>query len=373
MMNYPKTTLIVSTLLATASLQGLTLEVDNFQNDELQNEDLLPFGYQEVVLTPINEDKVIKVSEPPYVDYLIPNNQGTSGITAQKQGGQYITGSNAADPGGGFLGANNYPDPDRWHVVFEWTDGLPLPFGADYWGVSHSGWSATQVSNLITRIDLPTTEEVTIHHWFNDGWNYANGGHDTLTGHVLTATHYAADGSVIDTREATLPSGGAEQFFGNHRQFYFASITATATGEGEFLIISNQGANIGYKGTAVALLGESGDDTWYGYNVLESGDVDSGTWLGWINVVNDPWIWSYSLEKYLFIGDNSGWVFILDPLSGENGEGIWHGSAILESGDVDTGAWLGWVNVINDPWVWSYSLMKFVYFGDNSGWAYILP
>jgi hypothetical protein len=53
-----------------------------------------------------------------------------------------------------------------------------------------------------------------------------------------------------------------------------------------------------------------GDDSWYGYDVLESGDANTGDWLGWVSVINDPWIWSYSLSKYIYVGDGSGWVYI---------------------------------------------------------------
>lgn len=52
------------------------------------------------------------------------------------------------------------------------------------------------------------------------------------------------------------------------------------------------------------------DDGWYGYEVLEGGDANTAEWLGWVNVINDPWIWSYSLSKYVIITDDSGWVFV---------------------------------------------------------------
>lgn len=49
---------------------------------------------------------------------------------------------------------------------------------------------------------------------------------------------------------------------------------------------------------------------WYGYEVLPSGDANTGNWLGWVYVENDPWIWSYSLGKYIYVKDSSGWVFV---------------------------------------------------------------
>lgn len=300
-------TTLSSLLLPLLSASALTLEVDRFENGMEE----LPFGYQEVVQTGIDQALVINVSEAPYVDYLIPNNQGNSGVTAQKQGGQYIVGTNAADPGGGFLGANNWPDPDRWHPVFEWTDGLPLPFGSDYWGVSHSGWSADQESNLITRINLATTEEVTVYHWFNDGWDYDN---HYLDGHVLSVTQYNAAGTEIDSQSVTLPGGGADAFFGDHRQFYASVVKATATAEGDYLILQNKGANIGYKGTAVAILEGGGETLWNGLAVDDQGFADSGTWFNGFIYITDPsseasWIYAYSLTKYVYVG-SGGWVYI---------------------------------------------------------------
>jgi len=50
-------------------------------------------------------------------------------------------------------------------------------------------------------------------------------------------------------------------------------------------------------------------DNWYGYRVLENGWVDTAPWLNWLNITFDPWIWSTSLDKYIYIGDGSGWIF----------------------------------------------------------------
>ena len=49
---------------------------------------------------------------------------------------------------------------------------------------------------------------------------------------------------------------------------------------------------------------------WYGYEVLETGDVYTGNWLGWVWIGVDPWIWSYALNKYIYLADDSGWVYL---------------------------------------------------------------
>jgi hypothetical protein len=47
----------------------------------------------------------------------------------------------------------------------------------------------------------------------------------------------------------------------------------------------------------------------------EAGNVDTGSWMGYINVASQPWIWSYSLNQWLYIDKNSvlssgSWVYV---------------------------------------------------------------
>jgi hypothetical protein len=57
-------------------------------------------------------------------------------------------------------------------------------------------------------------------------------------------------------------------------------------------------------------LAEAPDNLWNGYPVDGNGWVDTNDWIGWVNVTYDPWIWSTSLDKYIYIGDGSGWVYV---------------------------------------------------------------
>ncbi|MGC9452365.1 MAG: hypothetical protein ACP5I4_13065 [Oceanipulchritudo sp.] len=302
-MKHIPTTLVAGLLLGAATTHGLTLEVQKFDNSGS-----VPAGYQDVS-DGIEAAEVINVSTDPFVDYLIPSNSGSAGITAAKFGGSYITESTAPDLPGG---ANSLIDPDKYQVVYTWDDGDPLPFGSDYYGVSWGGWSASETVTMTTRIDLVTDEEVTVYHWFNDGWNYADGGHDTLTGHNLTVTHYNGSGGVIAEETVTLPSGGAEDIFGDHRQFYASIMTATRTAAGDYLVITNLGANVGYKGTAVALLGGGGEQTWNGYPLRPDGYVDTTPWMGFVYAGNAEakWVWNINLAKWVYVNDDSGWVYL---------------------------------------------------------------
>ncbi|MGC9452102.1 MAG: hypothetical protein ACP5I4_11715 [Oceanipulchritudo sp.] len=51
-------------------------------------------------------------------------------------------------------------------------------------------------------------------------------------------------------------------------------------------------------------------EAWNGYPVNNEGWADTGSWLGLINVTNDPWIWIQDLASYAYIQDDSGWVYV---------------------------------------------------------------
>lgn len=52
--------------------------------------------------------------------------------------------------------------------------------------------------------------------------------------------------------------------------------------------------------------------TWAGYAIdEETGNVDTGAWLGWLNVTNAPWIYSYSLGNYIYLNESD-----VDPEGG---------------------------------------------------------
>ncbi|MEX0324928.1 MAG: hypothetical protein AB3N33_02445 [Puniceicoccaceae bacterium] len=56
----------------------------------------------------------------------------------------------------------------------------------------------------------------------------------------------------------------------------------------------------------------SGGETWYGYPVVTDNWADTGSWLGWVNVSVDPWVWVDALSTYTYIGDDSGWVYVVN-------------------------------------------------------------
>ena len=54
---------------------------------------------------------------------------------------------------------------------------------------------------------------------------------------------------------------------------------------------------------------------WGPYTQDDQGNVDTGTFLGWLNVLKDPWEWSYSLSGYIylpgdFVTEAGAWTYI---------------------------------------------------------------
>jgi hypothetical protein len=65
-----------------------------------------------------------------------------------------------------------------------------------------------------------------------------------------------------------------------------------------------------YSGENLSIPGAAQPPTWLGYPVSEQGWVDTGSWLGWVNVTNDPFVWMDKLGKYTHISGDSGWVYL---------------------------------------------------------------
>lgn len=264
-----------------------------------------PFPYVDVSDDTIPEEAILNVSQAPFIDYLIPSNSGAPAIIAQKETGLYL--SNLADPEiftnmGSGGGANSLFNPDRYQTVFKWEDGVPLPFGQEFFGVSWANWNNTQYAEMTTRISLPNTDPVRVWHFFNDGWNYADGNHTVLTqGHEVTVIHYSASGDVVSSQTMNLMSGGASGFFGDHRQFYSMQVNISGHNAGDWVDIMQRGGNIGYKGTVVQALDDVGPPTtWAGFDIMESGYVDTGSFMGMV----------YPLGDWVYVVDLAGWAYL---------------------------------------------------------------
>lgn len=54
---------------------------------------------------------------------------------------------------------------------------------------------------------------------------------------------------------------------------------------------------------------------WNGYEVLDGGWVNTNTWIGWVNVADDPWIISTSLDGWIYLPEgqdtaSGAWMYV---------------------------------------------------------------
>jgi hypothetical protein len=68
---------------------------------------------------------------------------------------------------------------------------------------------------------------------------------------------------------------------------------------------------IDYSGENLSLPTMSGSSNWMGYPVNAAGWADTGDWMGWVNVTHEPYVYVYSIGKYIYhSGEAAGWSFI---------------------------------------------------------------
>ena len=65
-----------------------------------------------------------------------------------------------------------------------------------------------------------------------------------------------------------------------------------------------------------SILIDSPTDFWAGYPVGNLGHVNTDTWMGWINVSLNPWVWSYPLDGWMYLPESNvktsgGWMYII--------------------------------------------------------------
>lgn len=172
---------------------------------------------------------VVDLSAEPFLDYLVASSVGAPGLFAEKVGGLYlsIAGSTAENlPGGanGFVDLTGGSDhlvqgldfrppansPEPFSLFLRWNDGQPLPSAQLWAGVS---WGGTgNWATLSTRVDLPNTDTVYVHHWFNNG-DFAPAGASEAPPHELTVEYFSASGELLLTEVIDMPLGGATGLF----------------------------------------------------------------------------------------------------------------------------------------------------------------
>ncbi|MEX0331866.1 MAG: hypothetical protein AB3N64_10625 [Puniceicoccaceae bacterium] len=66
----------------------------------------------------------------------------------------------------------------------------------------------------------------------------------------------------------------------------------------------------------ISLSGPVASVTWAGYDVDDLGWANTTPWLGFVNVLADPWIWSASINNWMYmpeegVGEGGSWAYVL--------------------------------------------------------------
>jgi hypothetical protein len=118
--------------------------------------------------------------------------------------------------------------------------------------------------------------------------------------------------------------------------------------------------------------GPIGGDTWAGLEIDAEGWVNTGPWLGFLNVSGGDWVWAESWAVYIympeaFVSEGGAWLFYPNAFpevfanANPGADGTWAGLAIDAEGWVNTNPWLGFLNVSGGEWVWAESWAAYVY------------
>lgn len=92
-------------------------------------------------------------------------------------------------------------------------------------------------------------------------------------------------------------------------RMYFAA----GSGQTGLYNLSETGAQVFLNAVEKFAGAAGGGETWYGYPKDGLGWVDTGVpgWFnGYVNVSFDPWVWIVNINKYVYIPDDSGWVYV---------------------------------------------------------------
>lgn len=107
---------------------------------------------------------------------------------------------------------------------------------------------------------------------------------------------------------------------------------------------------------------------WAGFRHDLIDTVDTGRFMGSLQTAQQPWIWSYSLETWVYVeessvGSNGGWVHFRNNGSVGPADGVpnWRGLETGSSGYVNGTGYLGWVYPVDEHFIWNATLQTWMY------------
>ena len=111
---------------------------------------------------------------------------------------------------------------------------------------------------------------------------------------------------------------------------------------------------------------------WARWDIIQDVFVDTTPWMGFLEISQAPFCYSYDIGGYVYlpegqVTDSGSYVYVMGSNLGGAPEPSWAGFPLVEDVFADTGTWLGFLEVSQAPWCFSYNLGKYIYLPE--GWV----
>lgn len=135
-------------------------------------------------------------------------------------------------------------------------------------------------------------------------------------------------------------------------------------------------------GSAYTVLSDGAEVSFWGGEPIDAdGFVEAPVWGGRVYVADTPWVWMERINNWLYavessVSSDGGWFLTINWAVGQisaGAEPFWDDFVVDAGGWVETGDWLGRLNVADAPWIWSESLESWLFarsFGPGAAWIY---
>jgi hypothetical protein len=127
------------------------------------------------------------------------------------------------------------------------------------------------------------------------------------------------------------------------------------------------------------------EDMWADFVLLPTGEVNTGAFLGWLQTNDSDYVWSFTLAAWIYLPEGNvspsgAWGYINSteiPQGGSGQDDMWAGFVRLPTGEVNTGAFLGWIQTNDSDYVWSFTLADWIYLPEGNvtssgAWVFFL-
>jgi hypothetical protein len=127
------------------------------------------------------------------------------------------------------------------------------------------------------------------------------------------------------TEQTRLGTAATEGFWGfrvnpaetDTAQYMLVALSRGNSVQGEKGIDPTYFDNVAIDSSGLNLTSPVGSaQSWAGFAVDGAGNVNTGGWMGFLNVSDSPWIWSYSLSSWMyidesFVSSSGSWIYVL--------------------------------------------------------------